>query len=178
MKHTFLLLSLGFLCPTVVLADDSPTRVPNPFYAMDTSFTNRGLTPAQQWDLLKELGFPGFAWTERPVNEVIKTLADVKQKGLKMFTIYCAASVTQKGELTYSKELPRLMEALQGQETIIWLHIGGQGPAFNSLKGDEPVVKSLASWPIRRRPTNCGLPSILTWANGPLVSATPPLWPR
>ena len=143
MKHTLLLLSLVFSCTTMASADEPAARLPNPFYAMDTSFRRPGLTAAQQWDLLKELGFPGFAWTEESPEQVKKTVAEVEEKGLKMFTIYCAAQVTPKGELTFSKELPRLMEALKGHDTIIWLHIGGQGPAMDSLRGEEPVVKSL-----------------------------------
>ena len=41
-----------------------------------------------------------------------------------MLAIYCAAQVTAAGEITWSPTLPKLMEALKGHETIIWLHIG------------------------------------------------------
>ena len=35
------------------------------------------------------------------------------------------------------------MEALKSHGTIVWLHIGGKGPAFDKLTGKEPLVKSL-----------------------------------
>ena len=120
-----------------------PQRLPNPFYAMDTSFQRPGLTPAQQLDLVKELGYAGVAWHEQAPDAAKATVDDLAKRGLKMFTIYCPAKVTADGELTHSAELPKLMEALKGSGTIIWIHIGGTGPAFDKLTGKEPVVTKL-----------------------------------
>jgi len=117
--------------------------LPNPFYAMDTAFQRAGLTQAQQFELVKELGYAGFAWHEEGPEQA-KANADAAAKlGLKMFTIYCAASVTPEGDLKSSPKLPDLMAALKGHGTILWLHIGGRGPAFDKLTGEEPVVKKL-----------------------------------
>ncbi len=67
----------------------------------------------------------------------------MEKHGLKMLTIYCAAKGTPQGEITWSAQLPALMEALKDHGTIIWLHIGGQGPAFDSLKADDPLIQKL-----------------------------------
>src|SRR5262249_55080832 len=65
------------------------------------------------------------------------------KRGLKMVAIYCQARVTPDGQLTHSADLSKLMEALKGRGTIVWLHIGGKGPAFESLTDKEPLVKTL-----------------------------------
>lgn len=128
--------------PAAAAADDA-AKLPNPFYAMDTAFKRDGLTTDQQLDLLKELGYDGIAWTEEAPDAAKAAAEAAGRRGLKMFTIYCAAQVTPAGDLNYSPQLPELMKALKGHDTIVWLHIGGQGPAFDSLTGDEPVVKKL-----------------------------------
>ncbi|MGO9109764.1 MAG: sugar phosphate isomerase/epimerase family protein [Thermoguttaceae bacterium] len=128
--------------PASAQSASSPGRV-NPFYAMDTSFNRPGLTAPQQMDLVKQLGYAGIAWTEQAPDQVKSTLGECEKRGLKMFTIYCAAQVNPNGDLTYSPELPRLMDTLKGHGTIIWLHLGGQGPALDRLTGREPLVQKL-----------------------------------
>ena len=122
-------------------------RLDNPFYAMDNCtkrpYPKNDITPAAQLDLLKELGYAGIAWTEEPVEDVKAAADEAKKRGLKMFAIYCAAQVTADGELSHSPHLAEIMAALKGHDTVVWLHIGGKGPAFASLKGTEPLVKKL-----------------------------------
>ena len=73
-----------------------------------------------------------------------KANAEAMEKlGLKMSAIYCAAKVTPAGTLTHSPKLPALMAALKGHGTIVWLHIGGKGPAFDTLGGKDALVKTL-----------------------------------
>ncbi len=147
MKHTNILTKIALLSALliapVVAAEPAAPRVAHPFYAMDTAFRRAGLTPEQQLDLVKELGFAGIAWTEAPAEQVASTLLQVEKRGLKMFTIYCAASVTPDGKLNHSPHLTKLMETLKGHGTIVWLHLGGKGPAFDKLTGDEPLVDAL-----------------------------------
>jgi sugar phosphate isomerase/epimerase len=133
------------LIPSGLLAAAEPPApgLPNPFYAMDTAFRRGALTLEQQLDLVKELGFAGIAWSETAPDQARATAELAEKRGLKMHTIYCAASVTPEGELTHSPQLPQLMEALRGHGTIIWLHIGGRGPAFDKLTGQEPLVQKL-----------------------------------
>ena len=121
----------------------SSSELANPFYAMDTSFHRQGLTPEQQLDLVKELGFAGVAWTDEPIDKLKADLAAIESRGLKMFTIYCGAKVTPAGELTLPANLKQVMQVLKGHDTIIWVHIGGQGPSFEKLQPTDPIVKTL-----------------------------------
>ena len=129
-------------CADAPAADPKPGPA-NPFYAMDTAFQRAGLSGDQQLDLVKELGYAGIAWHEAAPEQAKATAEQCEKRGLKMFTIYCSATVTKDGQLTHSPQLPKLMQALKGHGTIIWLHIGGNGPATASLSGDEPLVKTL-----------------------------------
>ena len=132
----FIALGLGHgVCHAAALA--------NPFYAMDTAFRRPGLTQEQQFKLVKELGFDGIGWHSEPPARAKANAQAMEKLGLKMFTIYCGARVNPKGELTHPPDLPALMAALKGHGTIIWLHIGGRGPAFDRLTGNEPLVATL-----------------------------------
>jgi sugar phosphate isomerase/epimerase len=117
--------------------------LPNPFYAMDAAFRRPGLTDRQQYELVKELGFAGVAWHEGTPAQVQGDLYAIEARGLRMFAIYCPAKITPDGDLSYSQTLEELMKTLSGHGTIIWLHIGGKGSAFESLTGEEPVVAKL-----------------------------------
>ncbi len=112
------------------LAEQRPA---NPFYAMDTAFQRAGLSTDQQFDLVKELGYAGIAWTETTPAQAVAAAERAEKRGLKMFAIYCQAKVTPDGKLTHSPDLLKLMEALKGRGVIVWLHIGGKGPAFDAL---------------------------------------------
>jgi len=135
--------SLAALLVASLAAPLAADGLPNPFYAMDTSFQRPGLNQDQQFELIKELGYAGYAWHEQAPQVAKATAEKTAQMGLKMFTIYCAAKVTPQGELTHSPALKELMAALKGQGTTIWLHIGGKGPAFDSLAADAQPVKAL-----------------------------------
>ncbi|MFI5380349.1 MAG: sugar phosphate isomerase/epimerase family protein [Tepidisphaerales bacterium] len=141
----FYIMLVALLSCSLRAEEAKPQGLPNPFYAMDTSFQRPGLTPAQQLDLVKELGYAGVAWHEEAPAQAKANVDELAKRGLKMCTIYCAAKVTPDGELTHSPELPKLMETLKGSDTIIWLHIGGTGPAFDKLTGKEPLVTKLRS---------------------------------
>jgi len=138
--HYLLLPAVLFLASAASAGDRAP---PNPFYAMDTAFRRGSLTTEQQLDLVKELGFDGIAWTEAAPESAAAVAASAAKRGLKMHAIYCQASVTPDGQLTHGTQLEQMMAALKGRGTIIWLHIGGKGPAFDALTGQEPLVKTL-----------------------------------
>jgi len=149
MNRTTLLLSavlLGLLSTAwISAAEPDNARMPNAFYAMDTAFSRPGLTLEQQLDLVAHLGYAGIAWTETPPDKALAVAQQAEKRGLKMFTIYCGATATPQGELTCSPQIVPLMKALKGHGTILWLHVGGRGPAFDSLTGSEPLVKKLRS---------------------------------
>ena len=60
-------------------------------------YPRNDITPAQQFDLLKELGYAGIAWTEEAPEQVSSAVAEAEARGLKMFAIYCSATVTAGG---------------------------------------------------------------------------------
>lgn len=120
----------------------SSAAAANPFYAMDTSFHRKGLSDQEQLDLVKELGFDGVAWTEQAPEKVAASLADIERRGLKMYTIYCGATVKDNA-LSVSPQLSQIISALKGHGTIIWLHINGAGPSFDQLKASDPIVHRL-----------------------------------
>ncbi len=126
------------LAPTLAAAE-----LPNPFYAMDTSFQRPGSSLEQQLDVVKELGYAGVAWHEQPVEQLRPVLTALEKRGLKMFTIYFAATATPEGKLSSMPNLPAAMDLLQGHGTVLWLHIGGRGPAFASLTDQTPLVQEL-----------------------------------
>ena len=149
MKRT-ILLSLGVLLgvlPAALISAAQPDHagLSNPFYAMDTAFARPGLSTEQQLDLVAQLGYAGIAWSETAPEKAKAIAQQAEKRGLKMCTIYCRATVTPQGDLTCSPQLPQLMEALKGHGTIIWLHVGGRGPALDSLNGGAPLVKKLRS---------------------------------
>ena len=106
-------------------------------------YPKNDITPAQQLDMLKELGYAGIAWTEEPTEQVRAAVIEAEARGLKMFTIYCSATVTPEGQLYPSPLVEPIIDALRGHGTLIWLHIGGKGPAIGSLSANAPVVEQL-----------------------------------
>ena len=95
-------------------AADRPGGLANPFYAMDTAFGWWNLD--REFSLVKELGYAGIAWHDWPGDP--KATAELAEKhGLKMFTVYCAASATPDGDLNYSPGLPRGAKASAASET-------------------------------------------------------------
>ncbi len=147
MRTTTFVYAIVFL--GAALAAAGPPGLPNAFYAMDTctkrSYPRNDITPAQQFDLLKELGYAGIAWTEEAPEQVSSAAAEAEARGLKMFTIYCAATVTPGGELKPSAQIGPIMEALRGHDTLVWLHLGGKGPKIEALTAESPVIGQLRS---------------------------------
>ena len=140
MLRCFLLIFGLVLVPSLHADERKPIQ--NPFFAMDTSF-HRGATIDEELDLVKQLGFDGVCWTEAPVEQLKNDLASIDKHGLKLFAIYYAATVSPDGNLVIRPDLSEAMKLLKNHGTIIWLHFGGKGPAFDSLANDSAVVISI-----------------------------------
>jgi len=147
-------IAAGFTSSRVLAAAARESELADPFYAMDTSFQRPALNREQQLDLVAELGFAGVAWTHEPIEKLNASLKAIEQRSLKMFTIYCDGKVDRDGTLTLEQDLLPIMSALKGHGTIIWIHIGGQGPEFKSLTNDSDAVKSLRSMADRAAENN------------------------
>lgn len=146
MRSLFAVLALMALAPLAAPAGGRDP-LPNAFYAMDTCtkrpYPKNDIPPAQQLDLLKAARYAGIAWTEEPPAQIEALVKEATKRDLHVYAIYCGARVTPAGELAHSPQLPAMMASLKGQPAVVWLHIGGKGPAFDKLTGDEPLVKSL-----------------------------------
>ena len=146
-RPTLLLLPLALLASLAAPARSEPPGLPNAFYAMDTytkrPYPRNDLTPAQQFGMLRELGYAGIGWTEEPVGQVASAVKEAEARGLKMFAIYFGASVTPEGQFKTSPAIGAIIDVLKGHDTLIWLHIGGKGPKFDDLKPDGPIVQAL-----------------------------------
>ncbi len=84
-------------------------RLPNPFYAMDTAFRRPGLDQAQQFALVKELGYDGIGWHDEAPERAKANAVAMEKAGLKMSAIYCAAKAAPAGTISHSPRLPALM---------------------------------------------------------------------
>ncbi|MHB8969853.1 MAG: sugar phosphate isomerase/epimerase family protein [Pirellulaceae bacterium] len=95
----------------------------NPFFAFDNG-TGQGVLPvAEQARLLAELGYSGIGYTGcQGIPDMLQAL---DAQHLKMFSIYVAAQVGDKGP-AYEADLPAALKALQGRDTLIWLTVQGQ----------------------------------------------------
>jgi len=141
MKQILLAL-LAAASVTAAHAQQNPYR----FYAMDTAFAKpfrQDLPLAEGLDLIKRLGYDGVGWTEKAPETLASEIKELESRDLRMFAIYCAAKWDDSGELTYGAHVPKLMEQLKGHCDILWVHIGGKGPAFATLTPDTPGIVKL-----------------------------------
>lgn len=138
------IVGLSLACPMAALFAAAPA---NPFYAMDTAFAphfrKSALSQAQGLALVKELGYDGVAWMEKSPEVVKADLADIEKHGLRMYAIYSHAEVTPQADIAISTGAVPTMHLLKGHCDILWIHIGGKGPAVASLGGNEPLVVKL-----------------------------------
>lgn len=111
----------------------------NPFFAMDTAVRNLNELPA-----IKSLGYDGIGWKIGPPDEVAAAVAQVRQRGVKLFAVYCyqAAVVTATG-LVMDARLEPAMKALEGTDAVIWLPINSEVFKASSPDGDAIAVPSL-----------------------------------
>jgi len=127
------------------LAQTKPYR----FYAMDTAFAKpfrQDLSLTEGLDLIKRLGYDGVGWHEKAPADLANDLKEFESRQLRMFTIYCAVKWNDNGELVYGEHIPQMIEQLKGHCDIVWIHIGGKGPAFDTLTPDTPGIVKMREW--------------------------------
>jgi sugar phosphate isomerase/epimerase len=112
-----------------------PATLKNPFYAMDTA--------GGDVKLLKELGYAGQSGTlGGSAEDVARQAGTLEKEGLKLYAVYVGCRLSKDG-LTVPEALPALFKALKGRDTLIWLHIGGQGLKPSDAAGDTVAVPAL-----------------------------------
>ncbi|MCF7674444.1 MAG: DUF1080 domain-containing protein [Akkermansiaceae bacterium] len=123
-----------------------PPGFSNPFFAMDTatkrSYPNDPTPPAEQLDLLKELGYNGIAWTADDPAKTREVAAAARARGMRMWAIYFEGTLTKDG-IQIDPRLEPTLDVLRGHDTIIWLHLPSKDFTTSSPAGDAVAVPAL-----------------------------------
>jgi sugar phosphate isomerase/epimerase len=115
-----LLLGIVLLLHGGVSAAEISNQVSNPFFAMDNGVGRGRLTPAEQAEVVKDIGFDGISYNG--TQDLTERLSAFDQAGLKIFGIYVHASFEKP-----PREDTALAEAilkLKGKDTVVWLTVG------------------------------------------------------
>jgi sugar phosphate isomerase/epimerase len=120
-----IILALAVTVSAAVAQEPShPVRpLSNPFFAFDNGTGRGALSALDQSRMLADLGYSGIGYTG--CQNIPEMLQALDTQHLKMFSIYVAAQVGDKGP-TYDVDLPMAIKALQGRDTLIWLTVQGQ----------------------------------------------------
>ncbi|MCU0787690.1 MAG: sugar phosphate isomerase/epimerase [Verrucomicrobia bacterium] len=95
-------------------------RGPNPFFAMDNGVGRGRLTPVEQAEVVKDIGFDGISYNG--TQELTERLNAFDQAGLKIFGIYVHASFEKPPR--EDKGLAEAILKLKGRDTVVWLTVG------------------------------------------------------
>lgn len=119
---------------------------PNPFFVMDTWFMAGESSPyasvESRLDLIRDLGYQGYACSLTERDELGNVLRMTEQKGLKPFAVYTSATLTRE-KLTFDPHLQPAMETLRKHGTAIWLIITSRDYEASSPEGDAVAVAGL-----------------------------------
>ncbi len=127
---------------------------PPPFFAFDNG-TGRGeVPPAEQAQLLADLGYAGIGYTG--THDIPAMLKALESRGLKMFSTYVKASVGPSGP-EVEPGLDQAITQLAGRGTAIWLYIQGKRDAEPSY--DDQAVALIRD--IASKAQEAGLPVVL-----------------
>jgi len=74
---------MNWRIPWIALALAVESIQANPFFAMDTAVRN-----LNELNTIKSLGYEGISWKTGPPEEVAAAVAQVRQRGLKLFAVY------------------------------------------------------------------------------------------
>mgnify|MGYP005834640335 CR=1 FL=1 len=106
-------------------AEVAPAEAPR-LFAFDNGTGRGAATPAEQAKMLKELGYSGIGYSG--TAGIPEMLAALEAEGLTMFSTYVGADL-DPAKPPYDPGLPKAIEQLKGQPTILWLYVLGPGPA-------------------------------------------------
>lgn len=131
---------LGLLfCLTAV----SARAQTGPFFVFDNGLRgDRWTTIDAQLDLVKQIGFDGLSWRTDSPERVKQVLDGAKQRGLKVFAIYCNIDL-KDGKAVYDPRLREIIAVCQGTDTMLWPNITSKQFPRSSPDGDEIAVAGL-----------------------------------
>ena len=91
----------ALIAGTMLVLAGAASAAPNPFFVFDNGLHGEKLkTIDAQLDLVKSVGFAGLSWRTDAPERVKQVLDGVKQRGLKLFTIYIKLEL-KDGKLVY-----------------------------------------------------------------------------
>lgn len=121
----------------------SASAAPNPFFVFDNGLRGETLTTIDaQLDLVREIGFAGLSWRTDAPDRVRQVLAGAKQRGLKLFVIYCTLEL-KDGKLTYDPRLKEIIALAKGSGAMLWPNMVSKQFKNSSPDGDPIAVAGL-----------------------------------
>ena len=131
----FLLAGCLFVCSCQSMSF-SQKNFENPFFAMDTGTDARNKTIAQQAEMLCELGYDGYGYTD--FENLPEVLSELDKNNLKLFTIYTELKPYDKQP--FNPKLKESLKMLDGKDTFIWFFIKSSQFKKSSPEGDGKAV--------------------------------------
>ena len=117
------------LSALLLVCEAKPVKAPakggltNPFFAFDNGLNRGRMTPAQQAQTLKELGYAGIGY--HGVQDLPKKVKAFADCGLKVFNTYLGCNPANK-ERPYDPKLIDAMKQLEGTGMVFWLTVSGK----------------------------------------------------
>jgi sugar phosphate isomerase/epimerase len=143
------LLSVSFAV-SVALASSTPAaepavplRLDNEFFAFDNGTGRGSLSPKDQAELVKQLGYAGIGYTG--TGRIPEMLAALDAAGVKMYSIYVNANVSTENP-TFSPNLRQAIEQLKGRQTVIWLTVTGRPGDGEHDDRAVAAVRTVGQW--------------------------------
>jgi sugar phosphate isomerase/epimerase len=133
----FTLLSCTFL-PACGGPDATKGGLTNPFFAMNTGTSRKGLTAAQQAQMLKELGYDGIGYSG--IDGIDEMLGELEKRDLKMFNTYLGISIDPDSR-KYDPRLKDAITRLKGKDVLLWLNVTSKRFKSSSQEGDPYAVQ-------------------------------------
>lgn len=97
-------------------------KLNNPFFAFDNGLNRDRLTPEQQAQTLKKLGYAGIGYTG--LRDLPKRLKAFKDCGLRVFNLYTWCNPTRKQP--YDPKLLDAIKQLKGTGVMLWMTVSGK----------------------------------------------------
>ncbi|MCX7886896.1 MAG: sugar phosphate isomerase/epimerase [Verrucomicrobiae bacterium] len=131
------------LSSALLLCAVSAVAAPNPFFVFDNGLRGENLTTIEaKLDLVKEIGFDGLSWRTDEPARVRAVLDGAKQRGLKLFVIYCNLEL-KDGKFAYDPRLKEIIALCKGTDTMLWPNMTSRQFKNSDPAGDDIAVAGL-----------------------------------
>jgi sugar phosphate isomerase/epimerase len=104
-------------------AADQPVKSRWPFFAMDNGVGRGTLSPRQQADVLKRLGYDGISYNFAAEPELRQRIEAFREAGLPIYGLYFPTRVDK--EPFFDPNCRKQVALLRGSNTVLWLLMSG-----------------------------------------------------